>query len=70
MASLDISRSHIIAFDVESISKRRMTKLNNNLQNYRNFSQVFYSKNSLYVVYVCLYEGENTEHFVALLKTP
>lgn len=47
-----------------------MTKLNNNLQNYRNFSQVFYSKNSLYVVYVCLYEGENTEHFVALLKTP
>lgn len=69
-ASLDISRSHTIAFDVESISKRRMTNLNSSPQNYKNLSQVFSSKNCLYVVYFCLYRGENTEHFVAVLQTP
>lgn len=47
-----------------------MTKFNNNSQNYKNLTQLSYSKNSLYVVYFCLYGGENTEHFVAILQTP
>lgn len=32
--------------------------------------QVFYNKNSLYVVHFRLYGGENIEHFVAVPETP
>lgn len=70
MPSLDIDRNHTIVFDIESISRRRMAKLNNKCLELHKLEAGFYNKNYFYDVHFCLYGGENIEHSMAVLQNP